>query len=110
MIFKGSITAANTAAQGAESNGDERLILKNCAPFTNCIRRITSTQENAHDIDVVMPMYKLIEYSDNVSETSGILRQCCRDDQFLDANNAISDFNAANVSTSSFKSKEKVTG
>ena len=44
--------------------------------FTNCISEINNTQiDNARDIDIVMPMYSLIEYSDNYSKTSGSLRQ-----------------------------------
>ena len=38
----------------------------NCAPFTNCISRINNMQvDDAHDVDVLIPMYNLIEYSDN---------------------------------------------
>ena len=44
-------------------------------PFINCISRISNTQvDDPHDIDVVMPMSTLIEYSDNYSEKSRILR------------------------------------
>ena len=47
------------------------MIFKNCAPFTDCISEINNTQiDNAKDIDLVMPMYNLIEYSDNYSKTS----------------------------------------
>ena len=53
---------------------DERnkgVIFKNCAPFTKCISRINNTDiYNAQDVDIVMPMYNLIEYSDNYSKTS----------------------------------------
>ena len=40
--------------------------------------------DDAHDIDVVMPMYNLTEYSDNYSKTSGILWKYCRDDTAVD--------------------------
>ena len=41
--------------------------------FTNCIREINNTQvDNAKD-DIVMPMYNLIEYSDNYAKTTGSL-------------------------------------
>ena len=65
---------------GAEDNdvakrGDERdksVALKICAPFTNCISEINNTQtDNAKDLDIVMPMYKLIECSDNYAKTFG---------------------------------------
>ena len=45
--------------------------------FTNCISIINITQvDDAHDTDVVMAMYNLIEYSDNYSKTSGSLYRC----------------------------------
>ena len=40
---------------------------------------------DAHDIDVVMPMYTLIEYSDDYSKTSGFLWQYCRDEPAINA-------------------------
>ena len=46
-----------------------------------------------------MPMYKLIEYSDNYSKTSGILWQYCRDEPAVDNNGAIADFTEANAIT-----------
>ena len=74
-LVKETITVENTAeAALATNNLNKKVILKNCEPFTNCISRINNTQVNdAHDIDVVMPMYNLIEYSDNYSNSSGIL-------------------------------------
>ena len=45
-------------------------------PFTNCISKINNTQiDHAEYIDIVMPMYNLIEYSDNYLKTSGSLWQ-----------------------------------
>ena len=50
------------------------VAFKNCVPFTNCISEINNTHmDNAKDIDIVMPMYNLIENSDNYSKTSGRL-------------------------------------
>ena len=47
------------------------VIFKNCVPFTNCISKINNTDiDNAKYIDIVMPMYNLIEYSHNYSKTS----------------------------------------
>ena len=55
-------------------------MLKNCVRFTNCTSKINNIQiDNAKDIDIVMPMYSLIEYSDNYLKTSGKLWQCCKD-------------------------------
>ena len=60
---------------------DKGVTFKNCAPFTKCISRINNTDiDNAQDIDIVMPMYNLIEYSDNYSKTSGSLWQYYKDD------------------------------
>ena len=51
--------------------------------------KINNTQiNNAKDLDVVMLMYNLIEYSDNYSKTSGILRQYCRDEPDVNNNNS----------------------
>ena len=52
------------------------MVFKTCAPFTDCINEINNTQvDNAKEIDVVMPMYNLIEYSDNYLKTSRSLWQ-----------------------------------
>ena len=60
-------------------------------------------------IDVVIPIYTLIEYSDNSSKTSVILWQYSRAEPALDVNDVITDFNVANAITDSFKTKEKIT-
>ena len=52
----------------------KKIIFKNSASFTNCISEINNTQvDKSKDIDIVIPMYNLIEYSDNYSITSGSL-------------------------------------
>ena len=63
ILFKGNITVNNTAADGAAANNtNKKVIFKNCAPFTNCISKINNTQiDNAEYIDIVMPMYNLID-------------------------------------------------
>ena len=82
----------------------KRVILENCTPFNNFMSRINNTQlDDAYEIDVVMSMYNLIEYSDNCSKTSRILWQYCRDEPALN-------FNNANATTNLFKLKEKITG
>ena len=78
ILAKGTITITGAADHDAAKRLDERnkgLIFKNCAPFTKCISRINNVDDidNAQDIDIVMLMYKLIEYSDNYSKTSGSL-------------------------------------
>ena len=73
ILVKGTISVNNTAAAGsAANNNDRKVIFKNCTPFTNCISEINNTQiDNAKDIDIVMPIYNLIEYSDNYAKTTG---------------------------------------
>ena len=63
------ILAKGARNDDASRRGDERnkgVVFKNCAPFMRCINRIINTDaDNAQDIDIVMLMYNLIEYSDN---------------------------------------------
>ena len=112
IIVNGTITVNNTAADSAAANNiNKKVIFKNCAPFTNCISEINNTQvDNAKDIDIVMPMYNLIEYSDNYAKKSGSLWQYCKDIPTVNNNNnAIADFTGANL-TNSFNFKAKTTG
>ena len=73
VLVKGRITIAGEGDNAATRHLDERdegVAFKNCAPFINCISEINNAQiDNAKDIDIVMPMYNLIEYSDNYSKT-----------------------------------------
>ena len=70
ILVKGNIsvnnTAAANAAAAAANNTNKKVIFENCAPFTNFISKINNTEiDNAEYIDIVMPIYNLIEYSDN---------------------------------------------
>ena len=111
ILVKGTISFNDTAAQGAAANNtNKKVIFKNCAPFINCISEINNTQiDNAKDIDIVMPMYNLIEYSDNYAKTTGSLWQYCKDIPARDNNDEIAAFDANNL-TDSFNSKVKFTG
>ena len=72
ILVSATVTVPNTAASSTANNRKNVIIIKNCAPFTNCISEINNTQtDNAKDTDIVMPMHNLIEYSDNYSKTSG---------------------------------------
>ena len=77
ILFKGRITITGDGADAAARQADERdkeIIFKTCAPFINCKSEINNTElDNAKDIIIVMPMYNLIEYSDNYSKTPGSL-------------------------------------
>ena len=103
ILVKGTITITGAGADAAARQADERdkgVAFKNCAPFTNCISEIDNTQvDNAKDIYIVMPMYNLIEYSDNYAKTTGSLWQYFRDE----SNNVLRN-------SKSFKSKIKITG
>ena len=103
ILVKGTITITGAGDDAAARRADERnkgVTFKNCAPFTKCISRINNTDiDNAQDIDIVMPMYNLTEYSDNYSKTSGSLWQYYKDEP----NNNI-------MESESFKSKIKITG
>ena len=108
---KGTIAVNNTAAADADANNtNKKVIFKSCAPFTNCISEINNTQrDNAKDIDIVMPMYSLVEYSINYSKTFGSLWQYCKGMSAVDNNNATVNF-AENNLTDSFNFKAKMTG
>ena len=75
ILVKRTITVSITVAAGAAvNNTNKKVIFKNCAPFTDCITEINSTQvDDAQKIDIVMPMYNLIEFCDAYSKTSGSL-------------------------------------
>ena len=102
-LLKGKITSAGEGETVALRQADERdkgVTFKNCAPFTSCKSDINNIEiDYCQDIDIVMPMYNLIEYSDNYAKTSGSLWQYYRDEP---------DENLAN--SESFKSKIKITG
>ena len=67
IVVSGTITVPNTGT-AENPNNRKTIIFENYAPFTNCISEINDTQiDNAKDIGIVMPMYALIEYSDNYS-------------------------------------------
>ena len=103
ILVKETIPITGEGDDAAARQPDERdkgLTFKNCASFTKCISRINNTDiDTAQDIDIVMPMYNLIEYSDNYSKTSGSLWQYYKDDP-----------NDNITQSESFKSKIKITG
>ena len=111
ILIKGTITVNNTAVADADANNtNEKVIFKSCAPFTNCISEINNTQaENANDLDIVMSMYNLIDYSENYSKTSGSFWQYCKDIPAVNINNAIVNFTDHNL-TDSFNFKAEITG
>ena len=111
ILVKENITVNNTAVGAASANNtNKNVIFKNCVPFTNCINKINNTQiDNAEYIDLVMPMYNLIDYSDHYSKKSGSLWKYCKEIAAVNNEGNINDFNGANA-TDSFDFKNKITG
>ena len=92
-------------AEAADDN--TRLAFKNCAPFTKCNLEINDEHvDTAENLNITMPMYNLIEYSDNYQDSSATLYQYKRDEP--PENNAIDDL-TTNTS-SSFKYKGSLLG
>ena len=61
-----NVNATNTNNANNNTFGEKKLVFKNNAPFINCISKINGIKiDNAEDLDVVMPMYNLLEYSKN---------------------------------------------
>ena len=102
ILVKGVISVNNTSGAGADANNTIKKVI-----FNDCISKSTQV-DNAEDIDIVMLMYNLIEYSDNYSKTSGSLWQYCKEIPAVNAGDIV-DFNGANA-TDSFNFKTKITG
>ena len=109
MRVKGKITITNP---NDNANFNEKLTLKNNAPFILCISKINGElAENAEDLDIIMPMYNLLEYSKNYKKTSGSLFNYYRDEPneiIIGAGN-----NAINISVRNsnfFDYKTEITG
>ena len=108
IVVKGDITLTKTNGRGIIDIRNRFLAFKNNAPFTNCISKINNVLiDNAEDLDVVMPMYNLLEYSKNYRKTTVSLWNYYRDEP--------SDFPANNcngnpvTSSASFKYKTSIT-
>ena len=84
IFVTGDIKVAGVAA-------NTNVAFKNCAPFTRCVTHINDEHvETAEKLDIIMPMYNLIEYSDNYADSSGRLCQFKRDESPMnDAGNIL---------------------
>ena len=97
IVVKGTITVTNP--NNAKRN--KAVAFKNNAPFINCISKINGVQiDNAEDLDVVMPMYNLLEYSKNYKKTTGNLWNYYRHEPS----------NPFSSNSESFKYKTSITG
>ena len=106
----GTVTVPITGTAAAPNNR-KNIVIKSCSPFTDCIREINNTQiDNAKDIDIVIPIHNLMEYSNNYFTISGSLWHYYRYEPFFDANGAVADFPVDNNNSASFKFKTKIAG
>ena len=110
ILVNGIITVtANAGANNIRDKKNRKLILKNNVPFVSCITRINGALiEDTDDLDIVMPMYNLLEYSKNYRKTIGSLYNCYRDELTNDNNNNFANRNVVNSNT--FKYKNKIIG
>ena len=77
IVLKGKIIVTNPDNDAY----DKKLTFKNNAPFTSCISKINNTLiDNAEDLDIVMPMYSLTEYSKSYRKTTASLWNYYRDE------------------------------
>ena len=75
ILFEETITIENKAA-AIEANhaANKKVVFKNIAPFINYVSRISNMEvDDGHDIDIVVLIYNLIDYSDKYSQKSGML-------------------------------------
>ena len=92
---------------GGDAN--TKVAFKNCSLFRKCRTEINETfVDDAQHINIAMPMYNLIEYSDNYSDTSGSLWQFKRDEQPM--NNTGASINLTADNSSSFRYKSNLIG
>ena len=110
ILINGTITVtANAGANDIRDKKNRPLILKNNAPFVSCITKINNELiEDAEDLDIIMPMYNLLEYSKNYKKTIGSLYNYYRDELTNDVNNNFANINVVN--SNAFKYKNKITG
>ena len=97
IVVKGNITV--TEPNDAKRN--KAVAFKNNTPFIDCISKINGIKiDNAEDLDVIMPMYNLLEYSKNYTKTTGSLGNYFRDEPS----------DPLSSDSESFKYKASITG
>ena len=101
---------SSSKAAVAPNNRNKKVIFKNCAPFTDCISEINNKEiDHAKDIDAVISINNLIEYSDDYLKTSEGLWPYYRDEPFINNDGIIIDV-PDDPDNASFKYKQKTTG
>ena len=79
--MKGDITLIKTIARGFIDRRNRFLAFKNNDPFTSCISKINNVlTDNAEDLDIVMPMYNVLEYNKNYRKITGSFWNYYRDE------------------------------
>ena len=90
-------------------NADTNAVFKNCAPFTRCETHINDEHfETAENLDIGMPIYNLIQNSENYADSSGRLYQFKRDESPM--NDAGNPLNVALDNSKFFKYKASLLG
>ena len=114
--MKGDIILRKRTARNFIDTKNRFLAFKNNAPFTNCISKINNVLiDNAEDLDIVMSMYNLLEYSKNYRTTTGSLWNHYRDEPnnppLNDDDSSTINYNADPITNSeSIKYKSCITG
>ena len=114
ILVKGTIKVTapgvNNNANNIRDKINRPVILKNNAPFVSCITRINDELiEDTDDLDIVMSMYNLLEYSENYRKSIGSLYNYYRDELSDDADDNNFD-NIKVVNSNKFKYKNKIIG
>ena len=113
ILVKGTITVAapevNNNANNIRDKRNRPVILKNNVPFVSCITRINGELiEDSNDLDIVVPMYNLLEYSKNYKKTIGSLYNYYREELTNDENNNFANIDV--IKLNAFKYKIKIIG
>ena len=107
ILVKGTATVTGNDPRGRQNRP---LILRNNAPFVSCMTKINNEFiEDAYNLDIVMPMYNLLEYSKNYRKTIGSLYNYYRD-ELSDDNDNDNFGNIKVVNSETFKYKNKIIG
>ena len=100
-----------TVTDPNNTNYDKGLAFKNNAPFTSCILEIHNTlTDHAEDLDIVIPMYNLLEYSKNYRKTTGSLWNYYRDEPNSGIVGRNNNVNHSIKDSKSFDYKTSITG
>ena len=107
IVVKGTITVTDPN----KANYDKKLAFKNNAPFTSCILKINNALiDNVEDLDIVMPMYNLLEYSKNYRNTTGRFWNYYRDEPSSCIGGENNNVNYSINDSKSFDCKTSITG